>query len=122
MNWKYKIEIKHLFSEDTTPEIVAELCTILVSKLDKILEKSQKSNISEDSIDEFWYELEEVKDNFDFLRQLADGSIKEEDWKDYSFEGDFESWFNDYLEQLYDIGDIKIMLKNGTKEKLLWVG
>lgn len=122
MNWKYKIEIKHLFSEDTTPEIIIELCTIIVSKLDKILEKSQNSNISEDSIDEFWYELEGVKDNFDFLRQLADGSIEEDDWKDYSFEGDFESWFNDYLEQLYDIGDIKIMLKNGTKEKLLWVG
>ena len=122
MNWKYKIEIKHLFSEDTTPELVTQLCAILVSKINKILDNSQNSNISEDSIDEFWYELEEVKDNFDFLRQLADGSIEEDDWEDYSFDGDFESLFNSYLEQLYDIGDIKISLKNGTKEKLLWVG
>lgn len=122
MNWKYKIEIKHLFSEDTTPELITQLCAILVPKINKILDNSQNSNISEDSIDEFWYELEEIKDNFDFLRQLADGSIKEDDWEDYSFGGDFESWFNDYLEQLYDIGDTKIALKNGTKEKLLWVG
>ena len=122
MNWKYKIEIKHLFSEDTTPKLIVELCTILFSKLNVILDHSQKSDIVEESLDDFWYELEEVTDNFDFLKRLADGSIKEEEWEDYDFEGDFESWFNDYLEQLYDIADTKVILKNGVKEKLLWIG
>lgn len=122
MNWKYKIEIKHLFSENTTPELVAELCTKLVKELTKILGTADASNISEDSIDDFWFELEEVKDNFDFLRELADGSITESEWENYSFDGDFESWFNDYLEQLYDIADTKVTLKNGEINKLLWIG
>ena len=122
MKWKYKIEIKHLFSEDTTPELILELCTKLARDLSKILETTDTSNITKDSIDDFWYELEECRDNFDFLRQLANGSINKSEWEDYSFDGDFESWFNDYLEQLYDVADTKITLKNGDVEKLLWIG
>ena len=122
MKWKYKIEIKHLFKENTTAGLVATICTELVNQLDVILNISQKSNITIESVDDFWYELEEVKDNFDFLRQLADGSIEESEWDNYSFDGDFEEMFNGYLEQLYDIGDMRITLKNGNIEKLLWIG
>ena len=122
MKWKYKIEIKHLFKEETTAELIATICTELVNQLDVILNISQKSNITVESVDDFWYDLEEVKDNFDFLRQLADGSIEESEWDNYSFDGDFEEMFNGYLEQLYDIGDMRITLKNGNIEKLLWIG
>lgn len=122
MNWKYEIKIKHLFSENTTPELIVELCTKLVVELDRILVKCQSSNISEEYLDDFWYELEECRDNFDFLRQLADGSINKSEWEDYSFDGDYESSFNDYLEQLYNVADTKITLKNGEVNKLLWIG
>lgn len=122
MNWKYKIEIKHLFKDKVTAELVASICTELVKQLDVILGKSQKANITVESVDDFWNDLEEVRDNFDFLRELADGSIAEEEWGDYSFDGDFKERFNDYLEQLYNIGDMRVTLRNGSIEKLLWVG
>lgn len=122
MNWRYEIKIKHLFSGSTTPDLTVELCTKLVRDLSKILETTDTSNISKDSIDDFWYELEECRDNFDFLRKLADDSINKSEWEDYGFDGDYESWFNDYLEQLYDVADTRITLKNGEVNKLLWVG
>lgn len=120
MTWKYKIKIKEHFDKETTPELIIKLCTILVKKLDKILYDSQKT-LHEDSIDNIWYELEEIKDSFEFLLHLADGTIEESEWNNYGFLGDFEGWFNDYLEQLYDISDTVIQLKNGDKNKLLWI-
>ena len=122
MNWKYKIGIKKHFVRDTTKEVIETLCKILVKELDKILIDSQKSNISEESLDDFWYELEECKDNFEFLLQICNGEIEEKDYEDFSFNGNFESEFNDYLEQLYDGADTVISLKSGEKNKLLWIG
>lgn len=122
MNWKYKIDIKKHFVVDTTKEVIETLCKILVKELDKILIDSQKSNISEESLDDFWYELEECKDNFEFLLQICNGEIEEKDYEDFGFNGNFESEFNDYLEQLYDGADTVITLKSGEKSKLLWIG
>jgi len=121
MGWKYKINIKDEFEDTTTPSLIIKLCSSLEKQIAKILESSQKSNISEESVDDFWYELEEVKDNFEFLKNLADGTIDEESWEEFEFDGSFELWFNDYLDQLYDVADTKITLKNGTKEKLIWI-
>jgi hypothetical protein len=122
MNWKYKIKIKDKFENETTPELVAELCKIISGELGVILDKSQNSNITQDSIDDFWYDLEGCQDNFDFLLKLADGTIEESEWENYSFDGDFEREFNGYLEELYDIGDRRVTLKNNAVEKLLWIG
>lgn len=121
MNWKYKINIKDEFENNTTPELIIKLCSSLEKQINKILESSQKSNISEESVDDFWYDLEEVKGHFEFLLSLADGSIKEDEWEEYNFDGDYEEWFNDYLNQLYDVADTKITLKSGVKEKLIWI-
>lgn len=120
MNWKYTIKVKEHFESITTPELIIKLCKILVKRLDSILEDSQKT-LHEGSIDNLWYELEENKDNFEFLLHLADGTIKEEEWNDYGFERDFEEMFNGYLEQLYDISDTVIQLKNGEQNKLIWI-
>ena len=120
-NWRYKINIKEHFQEETTPKLVATLCSFLIKDLTHILESSQKSNITTQSVDDFWYELEGVKDNFIFLQHLADGTIPEDEWDDYEFTGDFKEEFNGYLEELYDIGDMRITLTNGTQEKLIWV-
>lgn len=121
MNWKYKIKIKEQFEKTTTVKLIIELCSSLEEQINKILESLQKSNIKEEDVDYFYYDLEEVRNNFDFLRDLADGTIESKDWDDYGFDGDYEEWFNDYLNQLYDIGDKRVTLKNGTKEKLIWI-
>lgn len=121
MNWKYKIDIKRHFQEETTPALVATLCNFLAKDLKHILKDSYKSNISEESVEDFWHDLKDVMENFEFLRDLTDGTIPESEWEDYEFEGDFEDMFNDYLSGLYDIADIKITLKDGAQEKLIWI-
>jgi hypothetical protein len=47
-NWKFKIEIKHLFSEETTPELINKLCSRLNTQLVKIKSEVQKSNLMQD--------------------------------------------------------------------------
>jgi hypothetical protein len=98
------------------------LCKFLINDLDYILGNSQEVNITIESVDDFWYDLESVRDNFEFLLQIVDGVIKEKDYENYGFDGNYESIFNDYLEQLYDVADTVITLNNGEKNKLLWVG
>lgn len=115
-NWKHKIEIKSLFEDDTTPELIVKLCNSLAAQLNPILKKYETSN--EEYADSVYWDLELCVDNFDHLKRLADGTIKEEDWDDYSFKGDFEEMFNDYLEELYDLGDMYIE----PNTKFLWVG
>ena len=107
--WKHKIQIKHLFEDDTTPELIVKICLELKRQLEKI---NQKYETSEEG-DYIFYELEAIIDNFDFLRQLANGTIPQSEWKDYSFDGDFEETFNGYLSELYDLAD---------QDKLIWIG
>ncbi len=122
-NWKYKVTgVKTMFEDKTTPELIIKLCSHIVPQLTKIVTSVENSNIDEDEKYLHSNELEELADNFTFLKELADGTIKEEYWDDYSFEGDFEGWFNDYLSQLYDIGDYRVKLKNGDTQKFIWIG
>jgi len=128
-NWKFKIKIKYLLSDDDmtlpTPEVkkaIAQKVTVIKDKLEKIYKQIDNSDIIEDDKYEVTEELEMIIDNFDFLRQLADGTISEDKWYEYSFDGNFQEWFNDYLTQLYDLGDKRIKTTKGNIDKLLWVG
>jgi hypothetical protein len=120
MNWKYKIKIKDHFDSETTPELIIKLCKILVKRLKSVI-KDCEISLHEDSVNDVEFELEENRDNFEFLLHLVDGTISESEWHDYGFEGDFETEFNGYLSQLYDTADNVVKLKNGTKNKLLWI-
>lgn len=121
-NWKYEVTgVKELFEDETTPELIIKLCSHIIPQLTKIANSVENSNIDDGEKYLHSAELEELADNFAFLKELADGTIKKEDWDDYSFEGDFEGWFNDYLSQLYDIGDYRVRLKNGDTQKFIWL-
>lgn len=122
-NWKYKIRIKHLFQDKTTPVLIILLCDSIILQLTKIKEIIEKpiNNICEDDIYYFTSNLEEIIDSFTFLKELANGSIPEDEWDDYRFDGNFESEFNDYLRSLYDLADMRILSKNDVQEKFMWV-
>lgn len=108
--WKHKIKIKHLFTDDTTPELIITLCDELVRQLTPIKNKYESSDGEDDNF--IYYELEDIIDNFLFLKELATNKIVESEWDEYSFDGDFESLFNEYLGSLYDLADYK---------KLIWI-
>lgn len=107
--WKHKIKIKHLFEDETSKELIVKLCNELLRQLNPILKIYETS----DDGDTIFYELETCVDNFEFLKNLADGTIKSKNWDSYGFDGDFQEFFNDYLNQLYDLGD---------SNKLIWIG
>lgn len=120
--WKYKIDIKRHFEEEVTPESTEKTCNILISELNKTKVSVEGSNIIKDHKQCIHDGLEEIIDHFDFCKQLANGTIEEKDWDDYSFDGDFETMFNDYLEELYDLADMRVIGTNNISKKFLWVG
>lgn len=120
-NWKYKIKIKDQFEDKTTPELIIKLCDSLIIQLKQISSKVETSSLTEDEKDDCRIVLEEIIDHFVFLKELADGTIKKLEWDDYSFNGDYEEIFNDYLEQLYDIGDRRVINKYNRSEKFIWI-
>lgn len=103
--WKHTIKIKHLFEDETTPELIVKLCNELERQLKSILKKHENDW-------QIYEELEICIDNFIFLRNLADGTIKEDEWYNFSFYGNFEDEFNGYFSQLYDLADT---------DKLIWI-
>ena len=107
MNWKYKINIKDKFKDETTPEHVIELCKALIHQLKRIKKYELENE-----------ELEEAIDHFEFLSDLLDGTIPEEEWENYSFDGNCEEWFNGYLYELFDLGDTFV----NKDTKFIWVG
>lgn len=120
--WLYKISIKHLFEDETTPELIDKICSLLVKQLTVVKEKLENSKIKEHIKDVLTEELEVSIDNFDFLRRLAAKEIEVKDWQHYNFSGDFEEEFNGYLSQLYDLGDERVYLENGERHKFMWIG
>ena len=116
--WKYKISIKEMFEEETTPELTATLCQCLVGQLNTIL--TRVCRIKSDEGEYFYSELEITIDNFEFLGKLASGTIKKEEWDNYSFDGDFEKEFNGYMSMLYDLADQRIVI-GGVSYKFLWI-
>ena len=133
-NWRNKINIKHMFTDDkeTPPELIIQLCDSLVKQLTRIKEKEEKGNLTEDYKSHIDNGLFEVIDHFEFLSNLANGAIPDstsehkipkEEWDfNYGFDGNFQQWFNDYMDELYDLGDTRVDTINNVREKLIWIG
>lgn len=119
-NWKYQIQIKDRFEDESSPELIIELCNRLVLQLDVVLANIEKDLLEED-IDRVWQELEVERDNFEHLRNLVDGTIPEDEWDDYGYDGDYETEFNNYFNQLYDVGDTRVVTKQNVSEKFIWI-
>ncbi len=119
--WRNSMKVKHLFEDETTPELTATLCTTIIGHLKRIKAREEKSNLTEDSKYHIDTELDELIGHFEWLRDLATGTIPEDEWKDYDFNGDFEKWFNDYMSQVYDLGDTRVVTTGDVSEKFIWI-
>jgi hypothetical protein len=121
--WRNEIKVKHLFTDgdDVTPELVTQLCEHIATQLKAIQTKEASGNLIDDSKNHVDGELNELIGHFEFLKDLATGEIPEKEWNNYSFDGDFEQWFNDYLQQLYDLGDTRVLTTGNVLEKFIWI-
>jgi len=120
-NWRNTISIKDQFEETTTPELVVKLCESLQRQLKSLKEKEEKGNLQESDKYVIDDRLEEVIDNFRFLKDLADGTISQSSWPEYEFDGNYESMFNNYLSELYDLADIQVETVRGISQKFCWI-
>lgn len=119
--WKYEINIKALFEDKTTPELVVKLCDSLSNQLESIYKRVEGGDLKEDEIDYLSNELEDSIDKFGFLKELSNGDIKESEWNNFGFDGNFNSYFNGLLEQLYDLADQRVVTKENVSEKFIWI-
>ena len=119
--WKYNIDIKNKFEDNATQEVIAEIYDSLHIQLEALRDKVEKSNLIESEKDSLDSEIMDISDNFSFLRDLSNGNIPEDEWDDYNFDGEFKEWVDMYLDQLYDLGDRRVMNTNNVQEKFLFV-
>lgn len=109
--WRHTIKIKDLFDEDTTHELVNQLCQSAITQLRKIqqIESSRKDVLDDDEKEYYFSKIDELVDSFDCLT---------DDEMDID---DLETEFNGVLSDLYDLGDTKIRLKGNQLQKFLFV-
>jgi hypothetical protein len=130
-NWRNRIDIKsHFTDKKTTPEHTVTLCETLIRQLKKIREREVNGNLCDYSKGDVDNKLEEIIDHLEFLRDLANGAIPENnsegrilesEWADYDFDGDFNDMFNGYMRELYDLGDERVDTTANVREKFIWI-
>lgn len=120
IKWRNSIEIKRYFTKDNTDEAVMNVLNKLIPQLKNITRhESQRLNkIKNDVLKEnLEYSLEELKlliEEFEWIKDMIENDKNADEYS-------YSSWceaFNEYLDQLYDLGDTIIQYK----EKFLWVG
>jgi len=126
MVWRYKIKFKNLLESAPSYSGTSRLISRIKVQLEKI-----NSNISgvvmnhgrlkEDEIDDLQDKLEKLIDDFNFVHELMDGTIPKDTWHEYDYNGDYVSLFNDYLDELYDLGDIIVFNTKNKGQKFIWV-
>ena len=120
MEWMYNINIKSDFTDNSDEKVIALLCDKLIVQLNKIKNKLSNSLIKSDYKIHFEDKLADIIDNLEFLSMLAKEVIPKSEWSEHSFDGNFQSLFNDYMVEIYDLGDSKFTIKN-TEYKFIWV-
>lgn len=112
--WRHRVKIKDLFVDDPSHEAIDALCERAVKQIDAVIKSEQErgDQKSEGERDYFIQQLDNLKIDFGVNIGAAEDEMVEER----------ESQFNYMLAELYDIGDVKIELRNGKLQKFLWVG
>jgi hypothetical protein len=111
--WRNKIDISNLLTEDESNEQVLIICKVMIPQLETILKKEQelhsrqtKERIRIDVDEDFLREFENIIDEFKWIvEKIENGN-----------DSCLDSWcdeFNEYLEQLYDMGDMLIKIFMG---------
>jgi len=121
--WRNSISIKNQFQDETTPELITQLCSSLVKQLNKIKAREENGNLTDDGIYYVVDELDRIIDNFDFLCKINDGTISKNDFHLYEYAPHkLEEWFNGYMDELYNLAGERVITKDNVLEKFIWIG
>lgn len=117
-NWRNKINLKEYLTDDETDEQVLICVNALIPQLENVL--IREKGLTKTKLDEYFLnEFEELIEEFKWIRESIN---KGENSSGY----DFFNWceaLNNYLEELYNIGDTMIEKKDFYNDiKFLWIG
>lgn len=116
--WRNKVEIKNMFTDEPNDDTVKEICEKLIPQLQRI--HTRESNRINQKLDEYFLiEFSELIDEFIWIKDCIE---KESNASEFSYD-DWTEGFNNYFAQLFDMGDM-ITIERGfsNTEKFLWVG
>lgn len=112
--WRHKIVLQKYFKDETTHGLIDSLCSLAERKINTVINSEMLRHDQKDANerDYFIKYLEQVRDGFNGFIGARDGESTEER----------EEGFNGLMSELYDIGDWKIELRDGSLQKFLWIG
>lgn len=107
-----------IITSEKSYKAIAEKCDLLSKWLDILKKKCPKHTIimhengcSEEEYNKHYHwlqileSIESLKDNTQFAKDLATGTISADEWDDFGFDGDMVGEFNNLLSCFYDICD-----------------
>ena len=125
-NWRNKINIKDYLTNDDSDESVLKVVTKLIPQLERIIKfeyiqlNKITDEIKKDNLDYSLSQLEGIVEEFKWIKE---GIETDEDITELGYDGGWCGALNEYLNQLYDIGDSTVHYVSFTNnEKFLWVG
>lgn len=115
-DWRNKINLQQYLTDDETDTQVLICVNVLIPQLESILIKEKNTSIIDEN---FLYEFEELIEEFKWIQESINNGKESSGY-------DFINWceaFNNYLEELYNIGDTIIEKKDFFNDvKFLWIG
>lgn len=115
MNWKHQVSSEFRNKIKTSGkdyDSISNMCDSVIQVLESFKTFHKVNNYR------LYEAIGENIDHFQFCKEFAIGSIPQEDWSDYYFDGDLVGMFNSYLNEFYDICDTPI----GDNTKFCFVG
>lgn len=111
--WRHKIRIKHLFEGESTHELIDRLCQHAVKEIKGVIENEELRRDQKDDVERGYFisRLQNLESDFDVNIGAGEDETVE----------DRQAQFNYMLSELYDVGDTKIELRDGSLQKFCWI-
>jgi thiaminase len=126
--WRNSIQLKKYLSDNSDNESVLKVVNGILPQLKYIrnignrhLDKNEGNNsIVKENIEYYNGQLEELIEEFDWIKNSVESN--EDDPRELGYD-DWCDALNEYLSQLYDLGDSVVEYKSHfDTEKFMWVG
>lgn len=110
-SWRHRIQIQDKFTDESTHESLDSLCEFAVKAINRVI-AAEKAMTDADPVHQ-----QTIIEYLEHDRDYLDGLIGDRG----DIEG-YEDEFNAALSNLYDTGDLRLEMKDGSLQKFMWIG
>lgn len=108
--WRHHLRFRDMFADDPTHESMESLLRCVTRQIERAI-RGESRQVDSDESPYFISQLESLKSDFDVLISSDDMDID-----------DLVEEFDYRLDELYNLGDRKIQLRDGRLQKFAWIG